>query len=206
MVFWEFRVVFGAFYKESFPNLHRHQKKQKNKPLHAPNLHRHQKNKQTKPQQLVWKHGHRFGIFVFFVFWCLRRFGDDCTLVCLVFWCLCRFGELSHSKHTVFAVFCEPHHIINIKNLLFTWASEHPSAKNIAIYSVVFVNLKVGGGRDNTRGDLVLPTCYAYAFYIKIKIYTFKIYLQKMQDERLKQCVCLLASLGLIINGFFFFR
>ena len=27
-----------------------------------------------------------------------------------------------------------------------------------------------------------------------------------MQDERLKQCVCLLASLGLIIDGFFFFR
>ena len=34
-------------------------------------------------------------------------------------------------------VFCEPHHIINIKNLLFTWVSEHPIAKNIGIYSVL---------------------------------------------------------------------
>ena len=39
-------------------------KNKKNKPLDAPNLHRHQKNKKTKPQQLVRRHGHRFGIFV----------------------------------------------------------------------------------------------------------------------------------------------
>ena len=103
------------------------------KPAQAP-----KKTKKTKPQQLVWKHGHRFGIFGFFGF-----FGACAGLVMVAlcflwfFWCLCRFGEPSHSKYTVFAEFCEPHHIINIKNLLFTWVSEHPNAKNTGIYSVV---------------------------------------------------------------------
>ena len=78
-------MVFGAFNQESSPNLHRHQNNQKNqttrcaKPAQAP-----KKTKKTKPQQLVRKHGHRFGIFSFFVFfWCVQV-GDGCTLVSLV--------------------------------------------------------------------------------------------------------------------------
>ena len=44
------------------------------KPAQAP--------KRTKSQQLVRKHEHRFGIFVFF--WCLCRLGDGCAWV--LFW------------------------------------------------------------------------------------------------------------------------
>ena len=118
MVLWEFIVVFGAFNQESSPNLHRHQKNQKNqttrctKPAQAP-----KKTKKTKPQQLVRKHGHRFGIFSFLVFfgacaglvmvalwflwffWCLCRFGGGCTLgfFCF-FWCLPVFCEVKLTK------------------------------------------------------------------------------------------------------------
>ena len=50
LVVWFF-WFFGAcqcFVKSESPNLHRHQKNKKNKPLDAPNLHRHQKNQKNK--------------------------------------------------------------------------------------------------------------------------------------------------------------
>ena len=95
MAFSGFIVILGPSIKKTFQTC---TGTKNTKPLDAPNLHRHQKK--TKPQQLVRKHGHRFGIFGMFVF-----FGASAGLVHLVvwffcfFWCLCTFGEPSHSKH-----------------------------------------------------------------------------------------------------------
>ena len=100
MVLWEFIVVFGAFNQESSPNLHRHQKNQKNqttrctKPAQAP-----KKPRKPKPQQLVRKHGHRFGIFSFLGF-----FGTCAGLVMVAlwflwfFWCLPVLCEVKLTK------------------------------------------------------------------------------------------------------------
>ena len=85
LVFWVFFDAYECFMKSLSPNLHRHQKNKKNKPLDAPNLHRHQK-KPKKPKfpgtmgpllSSCWN-------FLFFCFfWCLSMFGASSGLV---FW------------------------------------------------------------------------------------------------------------------------
>ena len=90
----------GPLIRKTYQTCTGTKKIKRTKPLDAPNLHRHQKSqKKPKPQQLVRKHGHRFGIFSFFGF-----FGACAGLVIVAlwflwsFWCLSVFCEIKFTK------------------------------------------------------------------------------------------------------------
>ena len=98
-----FFVFFGAcqcFVKSESPNLHRHQKKQKNqttrctKPAQAP--------KKTKKLKFPGTMGPLLSscwiFFVFCFFWCMSMFGASSGLVFWVFWCLSMFCEVRITK------------------------------------------------------------------------------------------------------------
>ena len=82
--FWVFVGACQCFVKSESPNLHRHQKNKKNKPLDAPNLHRHKK------KQKKLKFPGNMGPLLSS---CWIFFSGACRcLVHLVVWFFCFFG------------------------------------------------------------------------------------------------------------------
>ena len=99
--------------KSESPNLHRHKKNKKNKPLDAPNLHRHQKKQ--KKLKFPGSMGPLLSSCWIFFFWCLSMFGASSGLFFVVFVGACQYFCISHVK-------------IMMKKVCFTRVLDPPNA------------------------------------------------------------------------------
>ena len=94
-----FLVFVGAcrcFLKSESPNLHRHQKNKKNKPLDAPNLHRHQKKQ--KKLKFPGNMGPLLSSCWIFFFGACRCLVHLVVYFFCFFWCLSMFCEVRVTK------------------------------------------------------------------------------------------------------------